>query len=1851
MEFTSAAVLRLQNLFKEAQCGNEPEQVPGKLNRDGSREHPPKMATNMECFHAILGVMVDLVIIAEDEFGFKMGVALCKIAGGSLRRMANEVTPLLIDRFIYYAHPERRLKGYSPGASTWNSVAIKNYATVINEIFMKVPDTMDPSAGYADRMGDTLSLWLKDTTTIGGHMVNIRRVCGDTRTRIQWEKALDTEDGDSQSEDDSEEEEEARAGLAVRDSAPKKIGGLFLEEEQMCRMLLLLIACNPSNPFFNTQQIPQRIVGLLVDVGCFEKEGFWTSWVTKWLMEDGILGDSCPPQSVMLLFKLLTQLIIADPTLTGKGNLSKFRPWAFEQLQKFKHLFEENLPSIVESDPNLNGGMSGCGPNGARTMLATGYIAVLGAYCRKKEILMDKWTFYEFIPLLLRLRRLFYREGKDGMLLACIHRTIGSLLKRIDQVEEEIKDDRSEVLFDIQLKDPNEEVVDINTIRTRYDDWENLCYEINEIVDKNKEMRVLIKSAPVTRSFYLGKYMHVLSSSPDAKTKFDKDIVTICSVRWLLASHIFGMDSKAMITSKKGQKEQHLDPKLKAEEEMAKINRMSGAHQRTTCTFTPDIVPIFDLFSVESQLYQCLHDTAHAIENQRAQANLTRQRRRIQRGDGSMIEFEHAKKRIVQLMDAEIPTLNKQDYDIMLDILASTANLLSSFFDIAISHVDELQSSYPLSPYVEIARRLRLPHGGGRETNPSIEEVLFAMVENENDDVKLSAINCFSTMKNTRFEASAVKRMVNVLSTCADASAGQMEDVLVGVIKTLSHIGSLQNDFGQQFRMDYASELILGTMNIMKTMANLDPKDLSVAEVNEKKRLSHACVGFLIGTGKWEGDFVQEIFESDEAMQLTKAILKADERYGNLEHPVLIERTAAVGTVWTAMSYLAPPENTSYTNTRILQRVASILEGEAVANSFDELMRDSDTEEKIRRECQRKLEMHDDGHFDESIFFHSLNKMTHPAGPCPDLTKMVASDEVWHAGPWRSVNESKAHQDTRDAVYSEFDKDNSHFMLVESIFKYAIHNVSDPTFKTGPKEMTTARNQKLLHAFTQLDTCPSSEESLIKLLKEEAENHKEKMRLKYRSSSSESPRHLLIPSPAPAENCECQHHGRGASFPITIMHRPVICGGPLNRNSINPDALHSEGLDNTSKKHHVCSCWKGSAVAAVLRCLKALCCYSSPETKKQLWMKLSDPTEFAALCSLPYQFGFYQFNIGSTVLMVAYEFLRTTNLLRKGRDNLEKDEATLHHYMIVMALVQDIFSDLQARITTDIGKMGGIYTGSSDRERVYHDLIRDYVKAHAKNAGRGTSVTLSSRETQMLLQALKLYTLLSRQFPYLLLESQKASTEEDGAGGAERGGAEGVDIEDLDPSMALFLLMEREEVKRQAELDGLGVDDEEGEEMNHLTAQEEQKVEEQEERRKRRIIYKALFRDSDLIFFVQFYFYEERRRNAPFSLEKDQSGTNAVVMSLIVDAFGSRHSMLGPYEGGDILMLLHYMESAQGHDINKALIDDILRSSKNFTQVQHLTKWMQETGKCKDKFGEPDDEEFCLSQHLVTKYKDGVKSQVILILTNRAVHEFTKALLNKGGLTHSNITYFEQFACLSRNHSGQAVQLEFYLDSGKILRSKFVYLSADYGEIDFISKFIMARAPTKGRTRTVLWLDDLHLTYLLNEGKILEHTQGKEEIVEASFFFNSCILLGKTCSDVYIVVTSTRIHLLCARFEHWFQTGDVNKLPWWSDKSRYLPMPTGSRGWESQFLGPLLEPIKLIEIDCVKLLTNPKSRKAELIISMKGSAAKSGSGFAAMFGFGGDGLNEAYRLEHETYSNATYLHQVITLGMSKAEGA
>jgi len=63
-----------------------------------------------------------------------------------------------------------------------------------------------------------------------------------------------------------------------------------------------------------------------------------------------------------------------------------------------------------------------------------------------------------------------------------------------------------------------------------------------------------------------------------------------------------------------------------------------------------------------------------------------------------------------------------------------------------------------------------------------------------------------------------------------------------------------------------------------------------------------------MGAGQWPNETAKAIFSCPAAKDITQQILKADERFSNLEHPVLIERTAAVATVWAALGYPSPPE-------------------------------------------------------------------------------------------------------------------------------------------------------------------------------------------------------------------------------------------------------------------------------------------------------------------------------------------------------------------------------------------------------------------------------------------------------------------------------------------------------------------------------------------------------------------------------------------------------------------------------------------------------------------------------------------------------------------------------------------------------------------------------------------------------------------------------------------------------------------------------------------------------------------------------------------------------------------------------
>jgi len=261
-----------------------------------------------------------------------------------------------------------------------------------------------------------------------------------------------------------------------------------------------------------------------------------------------------------------------------------------------------------------------------------------------------------------------------------------------------------------------------------------------------------------------------------------------------------------------------------------------------------------------------------------------------------------------------------------------------------------------------------------------------------------------------------------------------------------------------------------------------------------------------------------------------------------------------------------------------------------------------------------------------------------------------------------------------------------------------------------------------------------------------------------------------------------------------------------------------------------------------------------------------------------------------------------------------------------------------------------------------------------------------------------------------------------------------------------------------------------------------------------------------------------------------------------------------------------------------------------------------------------------------------------LVCTNRAVHEFQEPVLgNKKNLTHLNTIFYEQFSNLTRNHSGQAVHADIYTDSGKISKCKAVYVIHEYAELDIVVKNITSRAPKHGRTRTTMWLEDCHLDFLLSQAKVLL----PGEKIEGSYLLENCWTMGTRHQDVYVVMTTTRMHLFLANFQYWHKLAPTSPLPWWSDKSRFMPLPDGVRGWDVRFLETFLdEPLELADITCNNVVYNDQRGHPQLILTFGGGKEDKTTSF-----FQSDPLKEAIVLEFISFSNCCYMEQVIKMGM------
>lgn len=393
------------------------------------------------------------------------------------------------------------------------------------------------------------------------------------------------------------------------------------------------------------------------------------------------------------------------------------------------------------------------------------------------------------LNLLQRLWKAVYAVGKDGMLIDAILKSCTYLVARCNRIEEDAALARYRELYRLSLEpECPAAIIQLNTLQLHRDPgsrWDNLCYDIDELtLDQDLLTFYAPKSDDRDWRIILGHKVHVLSHNKVCQTEFDEVIEAACKVceliysadrmiwmmqvRWLIVKLVFGIQLPG---SEDADAEKDVDQLADAMLE----NETSNPSGQRQCVFRPKIDGVYNLLCANSDIYQAIHISAHESEQLKNKARMTLAARTFkQYGDSrSLAQLNRAKDRSLELMDAEIPALANQDYQVMQSLFTSTISFISLIFAASTSHFDWLSVAAALSPWCEIVRMIRLGDPNGRR--PHIENILFDLVRNPSDDVKIGAIMCLSHMRSEKFEPEATEQMVNLLSQCSNASETNLE--------------------------------------------------------------------------------------------------------------------------------------------------------------------------------------------------------------------------------------------------------------------------------------------------------------------------------------------------------------------------------------------------------------------------------------------------------------------------------------------------------------------------------------------------------------------------------------------------------------------------------------------------------------------------------------------------------------------------------------------------------------------------------------------------------------------------------------------------------------------------------------------------------------------------------------------------------------------------------------------------------------------------------------------------------------------------------------------------------------------
>eukprot|EP00658_Telonema_sp_P-2_P032054 TRINITY_DN23838_c0_g1_i5.p1 TRINITY_DN23838_c0_g1~~TRINITY_DN23838_c0_g1_i5.p1 ORF type:complete len:1742 (+),score=459.44 TRINITY_DN23838_c0_g1_i5:215-5440(+) len=212
------------------------------------------------------------------------------------------------------------------------------------------------------------------------------------------------------------------------------------------------------------------------------------------------------------------------------------------------------------------------------------------------------------------------------------------------------------------------------------------------------------------------------------------------------------------------------------------------------------------------------------------------------------------------------------------------------------------------------------------------DNLLFALLEVQNDDVKLGAVETLKTVPLSNFDTAEVQKLIKLIADVDDPSAGRTEEVLTGLFAILTKFAGLPPTHRQsiEFRKKFSRSIFVVLEVLSKICAN-DARS-SQSDLAQKETLCNAAIEFLQTCTLWrEGP---QMMSSRDAIGYMKEILANEDRFGDEARPARVEATGVGGSVQSLLKVYDEQVLTGTVAARILNRISELMEGPAGADGY-----------------------------------------------------------------------------------------------------------------------------------------------------------------------------------------------------------------------------------------------------------------------------------------------------------------------------------------------------------------------------------------------------------------------------------------------------------------------------------------------------------------------------------------------------------------------------------------------------------------------------------------------------------------------------------------------------------------------------------------------------------------------------------------------------------------------------------------------------------------------------------------------------------------------------------------------------